>query len=216
MLASVLLAVAIAGYLLGSIPTADLVVGRGRHRVDLRAVGDRNPGYWNAKEQLGRRAAFPVLAVDVAKGASAAGVGWLAADPGEWWFAVVGTGAAMVGHCWPIFARFRGGRGVATFIGGAIVISPITGAVAGLVLLAVWAVTRSFAWGARAAFVAYPLAQLVIDSPARTAATGVLMTLIGFRFATAPRPAIDATPPAVAPGHDPPGDGQRGDGVGGR
>src|SRR5262245_50818631 len=54
----------VGGYLLGSIPTA-VIVGRRRH-VDLRLVGDRNPGWWNAKEELGRRAALPVLVGDVA------------------------------------------------------------------------------------------------------------------------------------------------------
>ena len=63
----------VVGYLLGSIPVA-VLVGRARG-VDLRRVGDRNPGYWNAKEALGRRAALPVFAGDVAKGALAAAVG---------------------------------------------------------------------------------------------------------------------------------------------
>ena len=72
---------AVAGYLLGSIPTA-VIVGRRRH-VDLRAVGDRNPGWWNAKEELGRRAALPVLVVDVAKGAAGAAIGRAVARPGR-------------------------------------------------------------------------------------------------------------------------------------
>jgi glycerol-3-phosphate acyltransferase PlsY len=63
-----------AGYVLGSVPVADLVARR-RGAADLRTVGDRNPGYWNAKESLGRRAAVPVFVGDVAKGALASGVG---------------------------------------------------------------------------------------------------------------------------------------------
>jgi glycerol-3-phosphate acyltransferase PlsY len=99
--------------------------------------------------------------------------------------AYVGAGAAMVGHAWPLFARFRGGRSVLTFVGGAIVFAPVPSLVAIGVLLVVFAVTRSFARGAQAGIVALPVAQLVIEGPYRTAATGVLMTFIGFRFLTA-------------------------------
>ena len=111
---------AIVGYLLGSIPTADLVSGS----VDLRDVGDRNPGYWNARQALGSRTALPVLVGDVGKGLAATAVGRAVAGPGQRWPAFVGAGAAMAGHAWPLFAGFRGGRAVATFIGAAAVLSP--------------------------------------------------------------------------------------------
>ncbi len=62
-----LLVTAVVGYLLGSIPVADLMTHR-RSAVDLRDVGDHNPGYWNAKATLGRRAALPIFVGDVAKG----------------------------------------------------------------------------------------------------------------------------------------------------
>ena len=77
--------VALAGYLLGSIPVA-LLVGRARG-VDLRAVGDRNPGAWNAMEQLGTRAAVPVFLGDALKGAAAAAIGVVAlgATGAAWW-----------------------------------------------------------------------------------------------------------------------------------
>ena len=178
------LVTAVVGYLVGSIPVADLV-SRRRSAVDLRDVGDHNPGYWNAKETLGRRAALPIFVGDVAKGAGAALVGVALAPPGVWGMAYVGAGAAMVGHAWPLFARFRGGRSVLTFVGGAIVCAPVPSLVAIGVLLVVFAITRSFARGAQAGIVALPVAQLVIEGPYRTAATGVLMTFIGFRFLTA-------------------------------
>ena len=56
----------VVGYLVGSIPVANLVAKR-RAAVDLRTVGDRNPGFWNARETLGRKAAIPVFVGDVAK-----------------------------------------------------------------------------------------------------------------------------------------------------
>ena len=172
---------AAAGYLLGSIPVADLVSRR--RDVDLRAVGDRNPGYWNAREALGGDDARPVLAGDMAKGAAAAAIGRAVAAPGEWWPAVVGVGAAMVGHAWPVFARFRGGRAVATFGGGAIVLSPASAARRPRAAApSAGRATSSGATGIRVAVVAFPLVQLVVDGPRRTAATGALMTFVGLRF----------------------------------
>lgn len=176
--------VAVSGYLLGSIPAAQLLAGR-RHDVDLRDVGDRNPGYWNTKETLGRRAALPVFVADVAKGAVAAAIGVAAAAEGEWWLGYVGGGAAMVGHAWPLFARFRGGRSVLTWVGTTLVVAPLPAAVAIGVLAVVWGATRRFDIAARTGVIVVPLAQLAIEGPVHTAATGALMTLIGIRFAAA-------------------------------
>ena len=176
----------VVGYLVGSIPIANLVAAR-RARVDLRTVGDRNPGFWNARETLGKRAAIPVFVGDVAKGAIAALVGVALAAPGLWGLAYVGTGAAMVGHAFPVFARFRGGRSVLAFVGGAAVFAPVPFTITIALLLVVFAVTRSFARAVQVGFVAFPVVQLAIEGPYRTAATGVLMTFIGFRFAMAAR-----------------------------
>ena len=174
----------VVGYLIGSIPVANLVAAR-RAQVDLRDVGDRNPGFWNARETLGRRAAIPVFLGDSAKGVAAALVGAALADPGVWSLAYVGCGAAMVGHSFPVFARFRGGRSILTFAGGAAVFAPVPFLITIGLLLATFVVARSFAVAARVGFVAFPLVQLVIEGPYRTAATGVLMTFIGVRFAMA-------------------------------
>lgn len=176
-----ILVVAAAGYLLGSVPVAN-VVARLAGSGDLRELGDHNPGYWNAKEQLGRRPAVFVFVGDAAKGTLAAAVGLALAGDGEWWMAYVGGGAAMVGHAWPVFARFSGGRSVLTFAGAAVVFAPGPAAIAIGVTIVVSLIRRDFAWGARAGFVALPVVQLALDGPYRTAATGVLMTFIGVRF----------------------------------
>jgi acyl phosphate:glycerol-3-phosphate acyltransferase len=186
---------AISGYLLGSVSSADLVSNR--RSIDLRTVGDRNPGYWNARAAFGNLAALPVLVGDIAKGAAGAGIGRLFAGAGQWWPPAVGGGAAMVGHSWPLFARFRGGRGVATFVGAAAVVSPVTAALALGVGAVAWAGTNSFARAVQAGFVAYPIAQIAVDGPRRTAATGVLMSFIGWRFATAGRTSDRASAPGA-------------------
>lgn len=170
------------GFVLGSIPVA-LVAAR-RHGIDdLRTVGDRNPGYWNTMEQLGQRAAIPVFVGDAAKGAVAAAVGLVASD--RWWMPLVGGGAAMVGHSYPIFAGFRGGRSVLTFVGTAVVFSPFAALAALGSTVITFAITRRFDWAARVGVFAYPVWLIAIDGPVRTAAVGALMTFVGVRFAIA-------------------------------
>lgn len=173
---------AVAGYLLGSIPVAVLVSRR--HGMDPRRVGDANPGYWNVREQLGSRSAAPVFAGDVAKGVAAGLVGVAVAPAGAWGVGYVAVGAAMVGHAWPLFAHFRGGRSILTWAGGVCVLSPGAGLIAVTAFVAV-ARTRSFAWGARLGVFAFPVVQLVVEGPHRVAATGALMSIIGLRFALA-------------------------------
>lgn len=179
----------VAGYLVGSIPVA-VLVGR-RRRFDPRTVGDRNPGWWNVREHLGNRAAAPVLAGDVAKGVLAAAVGAGLAPEGAWGVGYAAVAAAMVGHAWPVFAGFRGGRSILVFAGGMCVLAPLPALLAVAVFVVLAAAGRT-ALGARVGVFGFPFLQLVLDSPHRTAATGALMTIIGFRFALAarsPRPA---------------------------
>jgi glycerol-3-phosphate acyltransferase PlsY len=179
MIGSWLAAVA-GGYVLGSVPVA-VLVARARG-FDPRRVGDGNPGFWNMKDQLGWRGAVPVLAGDTLKGTAA---GLLGLGLGGELAAYLAVGAAMAGHAWPVFARFRGGRSVLTFAGGFAVLCPPAFAL-GVALCAVLAVaTRSFAIGARAGVFAAPVLQLLFVPPLWVAATGALMSLIGLRFAMA-------------------------------
>jgi acyl phosphate:glycerol-3-phosphate acyltransferase len=176
---------ALVGYLFGAIPVS-LLVAR-RHGVDLRRTGDGNPGAWNALEQLGARRAWPAFVGDGAKAlvpAAAAHLLW------GFWPAYAAVAGAMAGHAFPVFAGFRGGKSVMTFVGGAFALAPLA-AVACLVLcLAVTAAT-AFKWGARAAVLAFPLVQLALDPVAHVMATGVLMTLIGLLFLLRSRPRVD-------------------------
>ncbi len=181
-----ILVVITTGLELGSIPVANLIARR--HGVaDLRSVGDGNPGFWNAFELLGLIPALPIFVGDVAKGAAAAGLGAMLAADGQWWMAYLGAGAAMVGHAFPIFGGFRGGRSVLTFVGGACVFAPLGAMLAFGVTAVAWSVTRRFDRAARIGVAAFPLIELVTEGPVRTAATGVLMAFIGLRFAQANR-----------------------------
>ena len=172
--------VALAGYLLGSIPVA-LLVGQARG-LDLREVGDRNPGAWNAMEQLGTRAALPVFLGDAAKGAAAAGVGMLALG---YWGAVVGAGAAMLGHSFPLFASFRGGRALMTYVGVCCVLTPLPAALA-LTVCAVASLARDFKLGVRLGVFLYPGLVLLIDRDLTDFLVAVgLLGIIALRFAQA-------------------------------
>ena len=180
-----LVAVAVAttaGYLLGSVPVA-VLVGR-RHRVDPRAVGDRNPGWWNVRAQLGTRRAVPVLVGDTAKGVLAAALAVLVAPDGAWGVGYAGVAAAMVGHAWPVFAGFRGGRSILVFAGGMCVLAPVPALLA-VAVFALLSLLGRTALGARIGVFGFPVLQLVLESPNRVAATGGLMCIIGARFGLA-------------------------------
>jgi glycerol-3-phosphate acyltransferase PlsY len=109
------LTAALLGYVIGTVPSADaasrLVSGG---RVDLRARGSRNPGGVNALRLLGHTAGRAVIVADVAKGYLGCASGRaVAGDVG----AHVAGVAAVVGHCYPVWNGFRGGKGVATSFG---------------------------------------------------------------------------------------------------
>jgi glycerol-3-phosphate acyltransferase PlsY len=179
-----LVALVAAAYLAGSVPVAN-IVARSRAAGDLRTVGDRNPGFWNAKAQLGARAAVPVLVGDVVKAALPVLAARALGLP--WWAWYVVALAGMVGHAWPVFAQFRGGRSVLAWVGGTLVVAPVPTALAITLLGAAWMGRLGFVRAARIAVVALPFLQLVVEDQWRTAASGVLMTFVGMRFATAAR-----------------------------
>ncbi len=110
-----------AGYLIGSVPFG-LIVGRAVGGLDVRDFGSGNMGTANVLRTVGARAGAITFALDVAKGTAAIGLARkLGADPAAQ--AAAGL-AACVGHSWPVFARFRGGKAVATAFGGLVVVSP--------------------------------------------------------------------------------------------
>jgi glycerol-3-phosphate acyltransferase PlsY len=152
--------VVLISYLLGSIPTSDIAARlRG---VDLRTIGSGNPGFTNVLRTLGPRVATPVLIVDVAKGAAA--VMFVAATLGAG-SSLGPTGirlaaglAAVAGHIWPVFARFRGGKGVATACGVFAAMAPLATLAAVVLWLAIVLPTRYVSLGSIAAALFLPLA----------------------------------------------------------
>jgi glycerol-3-phosphate acyltransferase PlsY len=122
----------LAAYIVGSIDFA-VIIGR-MHGVDIHEVGSGNPGTSNVLRTLGKGPAIMVLLGDTLKGVIGAAMGWVAsgdADPlGPWVFAA-GL-AAVIGHCYPVFHKFRGGKGVATGFGVLIFTMPLVAVIVGL------------------------------------------------------------------------------------
>jgi glycerol-3-phosphate acyltransferase PlsY len=172
--------VALVGYLIGSIPLANFLAHRAG-APDLREVGDKNPGFWNAKAHLDRRSATLVFIGDVLKGALPVAIALMVGL--EWWQSYLVGLAAIAGHAWPLFARFRGGKGVLTWVGAQSILSPLPVACAVSALVLAWLVRRNFTHAVRFAVILFPFIQIVIEGAWRTAMTGVLMTLVGLRFA---------------------------------
>ena len=112
-----ILLIFILAYLIGSIPTA-LFVGRVFFHIDIREHGSHNPGATNTLRVLGKQAAIAVLLVDVGKGALAALLPILfQAELSPLYPGLI----AVIGHCFPIFAGFRGGKAIATTAGALLV-----------------------------------------------------------------------------------------------
>ena len=126
----------VAAYLVGSIDFA-VIVGR-MHGVDIHNVGSGNPGASNVLRSLGRVPAAMVLLGDTLKGVVGAAMGMIASGTGdplvEWAF--LAGFAAVIGHCYPVFHRFRGGKGVATGLGVLFFTMPIVG----LIVVTTWIV----------------------------------------------------------------------------
>jgi glycerol-3-phosphate acyltransferase PlsY len=112
--------VVVVSYVLGTFPTAQLV-GR-RHGFDPTTTGSGNPGASNAARLGGMRAGAAVLLGDAGKGVVAAGLGYAVDGRTLAWFA---GAAAVAGHLWPVTRGLRGGKGVATAAGVALVCAPL-------------------------------------------------------------------------------------------
>jgi glycerol-3-phosphate acyltransferase PlsY len=128
---------ALAGYLLGALPFGYLVAKA--HGVDIFKVGSGNPGATNVKRVLGAKAGNTVLALDMLKGAVATAWPLLPFVDEERTIVLqlIGVVAAVIGHAFSVFTRFKGGKSVATAAGGLFVLIPV----AGLIAAATWVVS---------------------------------------------------------------------------
>jgi acyl phosphate:glycerol-3-phosphate acyltransferase len=135
----------VIGYLLGSI-SFSFLFGKIFKGIDIREHGSGNAGATNTLRVLGKRYAVLVLLLDIVKGIAAVWIGkWIA--PELVWVPVAAGLAAIVGHNWPVFFGFRGGKGIATTIGVVATLAFLPALIAGVVAIAAIAVTRYVSLG---------------------------------------------------------------------
>lgn len=166
-------------YLLGATPTS-YWVGRTLYGVDLRQVGSGNLGATNTFRVLGWRAALPVMVVDVAKG-------WLPAWAFQqidgspvWAWAVAYGAAAIIGHVFSVWVRFKGGKGIATSAGVYLALAPLFV----LLALAVWLVavftTRIVSLGSILAALTVAVAAFLVPHQGGVVLEGFTIALAAF------------------------------------
>ncbi len=159
----------IGSYLLGSIPfgyLAGQLTG-----IDIRKVGSGNIGATNVVRVLGKKYGYPVFVLDFLKGFGAVKISMLisTSSPPQWNSpAIFGIAAAMscvVGHSYPLWLKFKGGKGVATSAGALFALTPIAGFIGLAIWLVTFFVTRYVSLASVTAAIALPIVILVIHRP---------------------------------------------------
>jgi len=149
---------ALAGYVVGSIPVG-FFIARAARGVDLRRAGSGNVGAANVYRTAGLALGITVMAADMAKGAAAV---WLA---GSGTAAVAAGLAAVIGHIYPVWLGFRGGKGVATAAGVFGMLSPLPALAAAGVFAIIVARTRYVSLGSIVATIVLPVLEWLSPGP---------------------------------------------------
>jgi glycerol-3-phosphate acyltransferase PlsY len=171
---------AIAGYLLGSVNTS-LVVGKLLYKKDIRQYGSGNAGLTNTLRTLGKTAALLVVFGDVIKGVLACLIGfYLAGETSEGVHGGVYVAGlfAVVGHNWPVYFGFKGGKGALTSLAVAMYFSPLAALACLGVFIAILAVTRYVSLGSIVSAILFPAAALLFGSPLFAVITGSALAVM--------------------------------------
>jgi len=170
----------IAGYLLGSL-NGSLVIGKLFYKKDVREYGSGNAGATNTLRSLGGKAAVAVIIVDILKGILACIIGQLIVGYIEnyGYVGMYAAGfAAVLGHNWPVFFGFKGGKGVLTTFSVILYISPLPALVCLGVFIVVVALTRYVSLGSIIASICWSVASFFFDLPVILRITGILMVVL--------------------------------------
>ena len=169
-------AVLVLSYLLGSVPWGYLAL-RWSHGVDIREHGSGSIGMTNVLRTGGGRVALVVLTLDIAKGILAVVLGRMiiGSTEGE----VTASLFALMGHNWPVFLQFRGGRGILTGLGGLSVMAPLGAAIGAVAFLFITGVSRYVSLGSVLGLVITCLAMLVLTITGKYSTPYALYTFLG-------------------------------------
>lgn len=151
----------LVGYLIGSI-SFSYVIAKKIMKIDIRKHGSGNAGATNTLRVLGIGPAISVLLLDTAKGIIAVLVGFWLSDAN--WVPFAGGLAAIIGHNWPIYYGFRGGKGVATTVGVFATLVFLPALFAGVVTILTIAITRYVSLGSILFMVLTPILTLFVGS----------------------------------------------------
>ena len=162
-------------YLVGSIPTAYIVV-RLVKGTDIRTVGSRNVGALNTFKQVGVPTGIGVLIADASKGAIGSFLPiWMDAPD---WASYSSATAAIVGHNWPIYLRFRGGKGAATILGIGLAMAPIPALIGLGTAIVLAAIARHIVTAALLGFTAFNVVNILTEDETGKAIFGLLITVL--------------------------------------
>lgn len=171
-------AAVLGAYLLGAVPFG-LLVARAFGGPDPRAGGSGNIGATNVARQVGKAAGVLTLLLDIAKGFAPTLLAAHLLSP--WWAAAVGL-AAFLGHCWPLYLGFQGGKGVATALGVFLAFSPLGGLCTALLLISVAWLSKYMSLGSLVGCASAPGWLLVFGAPlAAVAAAGAMALIIIYK-----------------------------------
>ncbi len=165
---------AVAFYCFGCISTG-YIGGKINSNIDIRKYGSGSSGATNAFRVLGTKAGIITFISDVVKGAVASLVGlWVGGITG----AIICSTAVVLGHNWPLFLKFKGGKGIATTTGTIIVLNPIIGiSLLGLGILVI-ALTRYVSLGSITATSAYPIVVFALQLPTEIKIYAVIVCIL--------------------------------------
>jgi len=167
-------ALVLFAYFLGSVPFGILVTRLFARDVDLREVGSGNIGATNVSRAAGRTAGILTLVLDAGKGILPMVLTYMLAGEGYFWLSLVG-GAAFLGHVFPIYLHFKGGKGVATALGVVLALSPVTTFILVVLFSLVVYFTRYVSLGSLCAAFALPILMALLGPPSRSCVTLSLM-----------------------------------------
>jgi len=151
-------------YLVGSVPFGVIVAKVFDRDLDLRKSGSGNIGATNVARTLGKGAGALTLLLDAGKAVLVLAAARLALGPAHGWLALVG-GAVFLGHIFPVYLRFRGGKGVAAALGVVAFLSPATVLVLVAIFAAVVYFTRYVSLGSLCAAVGLPVTMAALGGP---------------------------------------------------
>ncbi len=168
----------VISYLIGSISFSYLIAKK-IAGIDIRSHGSGNAGATNTLRVLGKGPAILVLLLDASKGLAAMGITYLITGGNLTAYALAGV-CAIIGHNWPIFFGFRGGKGIATTVGVAIGFSPVSFLISAVITVIVIAITRYVSLGSLVFVTLLPICLFIFEDAIIFAEVSLVLAVFAY------------------------------------